>query len=135
MLDGFPRTIPQAQALDKMLGEEGLKIGAVISIEVDDEEVVKRISGRRVCEKCGAMYHIIFDPPKNSGYCDKCDGKLYQRDDDSEDVVRNRLRVYRKQTEPLKEYYEKTGILKGVRGRGTVEEVFSEIERILKKLG
>ena len=134
MLDGFPRTIPQANALDEMLDEEGLKIGAVISIEVDDEEVVKRISGRRVCEKCGAMYHIIFDPAKNSSYCDKCDGKLYQRDDDSEDVVRNRLQVYRTQTEPLKEFYKKTGILKSVLGTGTVEEVFSEIERILKTL-
>ena len=101
---------------------------------MDDEEVVKRISGRRVCEKCGAMYHIIFDPAKNSGYCDKCDGKLYQRDDDSEDVVRNRLQVYRTQTEPLKEFYKKTGILKNVMGTGTVEEVFSEIERILKTL-
>lgn len=134
MLDGFPRTIPQAKALDKMLDDEGLKIGAVISIEVDDEEVVKRISGRRVCEKCGAMYHIIFDPPKNSAYCDKCDGKLYQRDDDDEDVVRNRLQVYKTQTEPLKEYYKRTGILKGAKGTGTVDEVFAEIERILKTL-
>jgi adenylate kinase len=134
MLDGFPRTIPQAKALDKMLDDEGLKIGAVISIEVDDEELVKRISGRRVCEKCGAMYHIIFDPPRNSGYCNKCDGRLYQRDDDSEGVVRNRLQVYKSQTEPLKEYYESTGILKGVKGTGTVDEVFSKIERILKTL-
>ncbi|MGH7889885.1 MAG: adenylate kinase, partial [Thermodesulfobacteriota bacterium] len=122
LLDGFPRTIPQAGALDKMLSEEGYKVGTVISIEVDDDEVVKRITGRRVCEKCGAMYHIIFDPPKNSGYCDKCDGKLYQRDDDNEDVVRNRLKVYQNQTAPLKDFYKKTGILKPVRGTGTVEE-------------
>ncbi len=134
LLDGFPRTIPQAGALDKMLSEEGYKVGTVISIEVDDDEVVKRITGRRVCEKCGAMYHIIFDPPKNSGYCDKCDGKLYQRDDDSEDVVRNRLKVYQNQTAPLKDFYKKTGILKPVCGTGTVEEVFGEIERILTTL-
>lgn len=134
ILDGFPRTIPQANALDKMLDDEGRKIEAIISIEVNDDEVVKRISGRRVCEKCAAMYHIIFDPAKNTGYCDKCDGKLYQRDDDSEDVVRNRLRVYRNQTAPLKEFYKKTGTLKGVPGIGTVEEVFGEIERILKTL-
>jgi len=134
MLDGFPRTIPQAEALDRMLTEEGLKIGAVISIEVDDEEIVRRISGRRVCEKCGAMYHITYDPPKNAGYCDKCSGKLFQRDDDSEEVIRRRLQVYRSQTEPLKEYYRKAGILKGIQGMGTVDEVFGGIQKILNAM-
>jgi len=134
MLDGFPRTIPQAEALDRMLTEEGLKIGAVISIEVDDEEIVRRITGRRVCEKCGAMYHITYDPPKNAGYCDKCSGKLFQRDDDSEEVIRRRLQVYRSQTEPLKEYYRKAGILKGIQGMGTVDEVFGGIQKILNAM-
>ncbi|HXG30179.1 MAG TPA: adenylate kinase [Thermodesulfobacteriota bacterium] len=131
MLDGFPRTIPQAEALDRMLAEEGLRIEVVVSIEVDDEEIVKRISGRRVCEKCGAMYHITYNPSKNAGYCDKCGGKLFQRDDDSEGVVRRRLQVYRSQTEPLKEYYRRAGILKGVQGTGTVDEVFDRIQGIL----
>jgi adenylate kinase len=134
LLDGFPRTIPQAEALDKVLDEEGLKIDGVISIEVDDEEIVKRIGGRRVCEKCGAMYHIIYDPPTNMGYCNKCGGGLYQRDDDSEDVVRTRLEVYRRQTEPLKEYYEKAGVLKEVDGVGTIKDVFERIEKILKSV-
>jgi adenylate kinase len=135
LLDGFPRTIPQAEALDKMLDNECLRIDSVISIEVDDEEIVKRISGRRVCEKCGAMYHIIYDPPTNMGYCNKCGGALYTRDDDSEDVVRTRLRVYRRQTEPLKEYYKKSGVLKKVDGVGTIEDVFERIEKILNTIG
>ncbi|GBD37832.1 Adenylate kinase [bacterium HR37] len=134
MLDGFPRTIPQAEALDNMLGSEGLKIDAVISIEVEDEEVIKRISGRRVCEKCGVMYHIIYDPPKNNELCDRCGARLFQRDDDKEEVVRRRLQVYRNQTEPLKEYYKKIGILQSIDGTGTVEQVFGRIDRVLQSL-
>lgn len=134
MLDGFPRTIPQAEALDKALSQEGLKVEAVISIEVDDEEIVRRISGRRVCEKCGAMYHIAYQPPRNLGFCDKCGGNLYHRDDDSEEVIRKRLQVYRSQTEPLKEYYGKSGILYKVDGMGKVEEVFGRIEKILDRI-
>jgi adenylate kinase len=134
MLDGFPRTIPQAEALDKVLSESGFKIDRVISIEVEDEEIIKRISGRRVCENCRAMYHIIYDPPKNIGYCDKCSGKLYQRDDDTEEVVRKRLQVYRNQTEPLKDYYRKAGILEEIDGIGTVKEVFSRIEKVLEAI-
>lgn len=132
LLDGFPRTIEQAEALEKMLNKEGQRIDSVISIEVDDEEIVKRITGRRVCEKCGSMYHIIFDPPTNMGYCNKCGGGLYQRDDDSEDVIRTRLQVYRRQTEPLKKFYKKVGILKRVDGLGTIDDVFERIEKILK---
>jgi adenylate kinase len=135
LLDGFPRNISQAEALDKMLGSERLRIDSVISIEVDDEEIVKRISGRRVCEKCGAMYHIIYDPPTNMGYCNKCGGVLYTRDDDSEDVVRTRLNVYKRQTEPLKGYYKKSGVLKRVDGVGAIEDVFERIEKILKTFG
>ncbi len=134
LLDGFPRTISQAEALDKMLDKEHLRIDCVISIEVDDEEIVKRISGRRVCEKCGAMYHIIYDPPTNMGYCNKCGGALYTRDDDNEDIVRTRLKVYRSQTEPLKGYYKKSGILKRIDGVGTVKDIFERIEKILKNV-
>jgi adenylate kinase len=134
LLDGFPRTIDQAEALDKMLNKEGQKIDTVISIELSDEEIVKRISGRRVCEKCGSMYHIIYDPPTNMGYCNKCGGGLYQRDDDSEDVIRTRLEVYRKQTEPLKKFYKKGGILKRIDGLGTIDDVFEKIEKILKSI-
>jgi adenylate kinase len=134
MLDGFPRTIPQAEALDNMLGSEGLKIDAVISIEVEDEEVIKRISGRRVCQKCGVMYHIIYDPPKNNELCDRCGARLFQRDDDKEEVVRRRLQVYRNQTEPLKEYYKKIGILQSIDGTGTVEQVFGRIDRVIQSL-
>ncbi len=133
IIDGFPRTIPQAEALDKMLDRE-LKIDGVISIEVDDEEIVKRISGRRVCEKCGAMYHVIYDPPTNMGYCNKCGGGLYTRDDDGEDIIRTRLAVYRRQTEPLKQYYKKAGVLKRVDGVGMIEEVLERVERILKSI-
>ncbi|HEY7535761.1 MAG TPA: adenylate kinase [Thermodesulfobacteriota bacterium] len=131
LLDGFPRTIEQAQALDKMLNEEGQKIDSVISIDLNDEEIVKRISGRRICEKCGSMYHIIYDPPTNMGYCNKCGGGLYQRDDDSEDVIRTRLEVYRRQTEPLKKFYKKWNLLKRVEGFGTIDDVFGRIEKIL----
>ncbi len=131
LLDGFPRTIPQAQALDKMLGLEELKVNGVVSIEVPDEEIISRISGRRVCEKCGAMYHNSFDPSRKSGICDDCGDKLYQRDDDKEAVVKTRLQVYRKQTEPLKQYYENTNGLSEVDGLGTIEDVSNRIARVL----
>ncbi|MCI0454508.1 MAG: adenylate kinase [Candidatus Dadabacteria bacterium] len=135
LFDGFPRTIEQAEALDNMLSKEGQKIDSVISIELSDEEIVKRISGRRVCEKCGSMYHIIYDPPTNMGYCNKCGGGLYQRDDDSEDVIRTRLEVYRRQTEPIKKFYKRGGILKRIDGLGTIDDVFSRIEKVLKGIG
>ena len=134
LLDGFPRTIPQAEELGKMLHEAGLKVDSVISIEVPDEEIVKRIDGRRVCQNCGAMYHILFDPPSATDHCDKCDGKLYQRDDDKEEVIRTRLRVYRRQTEPLKIYYKDLGLLSEVNGLGTVGEVSFKIRGILNQL-
>ena len=127
LLDGFPRTIPQAEALDQMLNSESLKVDKVVSIEVPDGEIISRISGRRVCEKCGAMYHKVFDPPKNSDICDKCGGNLYQRDDDREDVIRKRLEVYRGQTLPLKAYYRNANILREIDGLGTIDGVRSRI--------
>ena len=134
ILDGFPRTVRQAEALDEMLDEMGRKLDAVISIEVPEEEIVKRIVYRRICKQCGAVYNLIYNPPKVNGKCDKCGGELYQRDDDKEDVVRERYRVYKEQTEPLKEYYRKTGILYEVDGTKSIEEVFDEIDSILQKI-
>ncbi len=118
ILDGFPRTIPQAQALDEM----GVVIDKVIDIEVADETVVRRMSGRRVCSKCGASYHLEYKKPINDGVCDSCGAELIQRKDDHPDTVLDRLNVYHEQTEPLKDYYEKKGSLKIVIGQEKLEE-------------
>ena len=118
ILDGFPRTIPQAEALDKM----GIVIDKVIDIEVADEKIMQRLSGRRVCEKCGASYHIDYKPSQKEGMCDKCDGKTVQRKDDHPDTIKERLSVYHEQTEPLKGYYEKTGKLVVVEGQEEVKD-------------
>ncbi len=134
ILDGFPRTIPQAEALDKILEELGKKIDAVINIQVPEEEIVKRIVNRRTCKNCGAVYHLIYNPPKEDNKCDKCGGELYQRDDDKEEVVRQRYKVYKEQTEPLVEYYAKKGVLYNIDGTKSIEEVFAEIDKILQKL-
>lgn len=134
ILDGFPRTLAQAEALEGMLRELGRKIDAVINVAVPEEEVVKRIVNRRTCRKCGAVYHLIYAPPKVNGKCDKCGGELYQRDDDKEETVRERFRVYRKNTEPLIEFYRKKGILYDVDGTKDIDGVWKEIEGILEKL-
>lgn len=118
ILDGFPRTVPQAQALDAM----GIEIDRVIDIEVADEAIEKRMGGRRVCEKCGASYHVEVKPPKQEGVCDRCGGGLIIRKDDQPETVRDRLAVYHQQTEPLKDYYAKTGKLKIVVGQQELEE-------------
>lgn len=133
ILDGFPRTLKQAEELDKMLEELGKKIDAVINVHVPEEEVVKRIVNRRTCKNCGAVYHLIYNPPKEEGKCDKCGGELYQRDDDKEETVRARYKVYKEQTEPLIEYYSKKGLLYTVDGTKSIEEVFEEIQKILDK--
>lgn len=118
ILDGFPRTVPQAEALDQM----GIRIDRVIDIEVADETIMARLSGRRVCEGCGASYHLEYKPSKAEGVCDKCGGKTVQRKDDHPDTVKDRLRVYHEQTEPLKEYYRKTGTLAVVEGQEEVKD-------------
>jgi len=135
LLDGFPRTLKQAEALDNMLKELGRKIDAVIYIDVPEEEVVKRIVNRRTCRKCGAVYHLIYAPPREPNKCDKCGGELYQRDDDKEETVRQRFKVYMENTAPLIDYYEKKGLLYKVDGTKSIEEVFQQIEEILKKIG
>lgn len=127
ILDGFPRTIPQAEALDKM----GIVIDKVIDIEVPDEKIINRMSGRRVCEKCGSSYHLLYKKPAVEGVCTNCGGTLVQRKDDHPDTVKDRLRVYHEQTEPLKEYYEKQGKLHIVEGQ---EEVADTTALTLKAL-
>ena len=128
ILDGFPRTIPQAEALDAM----GVSIDRVIDIEVPDEKIVTRMSGRRVCEKCGASYHLVYNPPKVEGVCDKCAGALVQRKDDSAETVRDRLTVYHNQTEPLKSYYAAQGKLFQVDGDRDVAVVSADILKELE---
>lgn len=132
LLDGYPRTIPQADALQMILTESGRKLDAVLNIEVDEEELIERLSGRRMCA-CGASYHMVFNPPETDEVCDVCEGKLYQRDDDKPDAVRNRLNVYKKQTQPLIEYYRKKGILRTVEGGNGISVIFEDIKKILEE--
>lgn len=123
ILDGFPRTVAQAEALDTTLSKAGLKLEYVFNIEVVDEELIKRLTGRRVCRKCGESFHITFNPPEKEGLCDSCGGELYQRDDDREETIRNRLKVYQAQTAPLISFYEEKDILHSVDGVGSIEEI------------
>jgi adenylate kinase len=131
VLDGFPRTIPQADVLDKELTKLGDKVDFAINVDVPDENIVRRMSGRRACLKCGATYHIEHIPPKQEGICDTCGSELVQRDDDKPETVQNRLTVYHEQTQPLIEYYEKKNILKSVDGTKDMQEVFDSIVNIL----
>ncbi len=133
ILDGFPRTRPQAEALQKILANIGKAINYVINIEVEDEELIRRLSGRRTCRDCGAMYHINFNPPKNEGICDRCGGNLYQREDDKEETIRTRLREYNRQTAPLIEYYQGKRALHSIRGIGNKEQIFSQISNLLDR--
>lgn len=132
ILDGFPRTIPQAQALDRVVKELGKEITAVLSLEVDEEEIMERLSGRRTCAGCGAMYHVRFNPPKQEGRCDKCGGALLQRDDDREETIRTRLVNYRKSTEPLIAYYRGVGKVHAVKASGNIDTIFANISKLLQ---
>ncbi len=123
LLDGFPRTIPQAEALQKALAEKGLSINLVVNIVVPDDVLVERVTGRRLCRTCGASYHIKFNPPKVEGVCDLDGGELYQRDDDRVETVRKRLEVYWKQTSPLIDYYRAQGVLVDIDGNRPIPEV------------
>lgn len=131
VLDGFPRTIPQAEALDKALTASGQKMDYAINVDVPDENIINRMSGRRACLNCGATYHIVSIPPKKEGICDVCGSPLVLRDDDKPETVKKRLEVYHDQTQPLIEYYEKAGILKTVDGTQDMKKVFSDIQAIL----
>jgi adenylate kinase len=134
MLDGFPRTLAQAEALDKIIVSQGKAINHAILVDVPDEELVARLSGRRTCRNsdCGKMYHVMFNPPKRDGICDACGSELYQRDDDSEATIRERLTVYNKQTSPLIDYYDKKQLLRRVAGVGPIDEIFASIQKVLK---
>lgn len=132
ILDGFPRTIPQAEYLEEALNNMNMPLDYAVDIEVPDEDIVKRLSGRRVCTKCGSTYHMAYNPPKQSGVCDKCGETVIQREDDKEETIVNRLKTYHEQTEPLIDFYEKRDKLLKVDGRGTIEETF---ENLLKMLG
>ncbi|MBO4990594.1 MAG: adenylate kinase [Firmicutes bacterium] len=131
VLDGFPRTIPQAQVLDEALTKLGDKIDYAINVDVPDENIIKRMSGRRACLTCGATYHIEHIPPKKEGICDTCGSELVLRDDDKAETVKNRLDVYHKQTQPLIDFYSEKGVLKAVDGTLPMEEVFAAITAIL----
>jgi adenylate kinase len=131
ILDGFPRTIAQAEALQPILTKMGKSIDHVINIEVDTEELVRRLTGRRTCKNCGAMFHILFHPPKVEGICDRCGGTLYQREDDKEETIRIRLNEYQKETAPLIQYYQLKNYLRSIQGVGGQEEIFERIVRLL----
>ena len=136
ILDGFPRTVPQAQALDAMLDGKHLKLAAVIELKVDEEALVKRIAGRYSCAKCGAGYHDDFQKPRVEGVCDKCGAtEFIRRDDDKPEAVRNRLKVYRDQTAPILPYYKAKGMLQTIDGMAPIDEVYQKITALLGKAG
>ncbi|BDR57250.1 adenylate kinase [Xylocopilactobacillus apis] len=135
MLDGFPRTLVQAETLDQIVKELKTSIDRVVNIKVDPEDLVERLSGRFICRKCGATYHKIYNPPKVEGVCDVCGSKdFYQRDDDKPEVVRNRLEVNIEKNTPLIAYYEKQGKLSNIDGNKPINEVFDEIKKVLEKV-
>ncbi|MCS7163380.1 MAG: adenylate kinase [Thermodesulfovibrio sp.] len=133
ILDGFPRNVAQAEALDKMLSEMNMPLDLALNLDVPFDDLMKRLTGRRTCKSCGQMYNIYYSPSKVEGKCDKCGGELFQRDDDKEETIRKRLEVYRAQTEPLIDYYSRKGILKSVSGTGSIDEIFNSICTILEK--
>lgn len=132
LLDGFPRTIPQAEALDRLLAELGVKLDTVINIAVRSEELIARLSGRRICRQCGAPYHVVNQPPAREGICDRCGGELYQRSDDTAETVKERLEVYSRQTAPLLDYYRKQGLLREIDGEQGIDRVWEEIQSVLR---
>ncbi|MDC0765743.1 adenylate kinase [Streptomyces sp. HD] len=134
LLDGFPRNVSQAEALDEMLQSESMKLDAVLDLEVPEEEVVKRIAGRRICRKDSShVFHVTYSRPKTEGVCDVCGGELYQRDDDSEETVRKRLEVYHTQTEPIIDYYKAQGLVVTISALGKVEEVTARAMEALQR--
>lgn len=134
LLDGFPRNVNQAEALDKVGEHMGMEIDGVINVDVPDEELIDRLTGRRMCKSCGASFHIKFKPPKVRNVCDHCGGELYQRDDDTVETAKERLEVYHSQTSPLIDYYSKKGVLINIDGNQDMEMVFSEVAKELDKI-
>jgi adenylate kinase len=131
ILDGFPRTTPQAEALQAILTKIRKSVDHVINIEVDPEELVRRLTGRRTCNNCGGMFHILFHPPQKEGVCDRCGGTLYQREDDGEETIRTRLKEYQKLTAPLIQYYQNKKLLRSIQGVGGQNQIFEQIIRVL----
>ena len=131
ILDGFPRTIPQAEALKEALAKKDEKIDLALDVEASDELIIKRMAGRRTCPACGAIYHIVTLPPKTEGICDRCGADLIQRKDDNEETVKNRLKIYHEVTEPLISYYKKEGILEEIDGAEELDKVFEKVKRII----
>lgn len=132
VLDGFPRTIVQAKSFDNLLEELGKKITVVLNIDVSEDEIISRLSGRRACENCKENFHLVFKPPKEANKCDRCGKRLVVRDDDRPETIKNRLEVYKEMTEPLIDYYLKKGILKNISGDKSISEIKCDIERIIK---
>jgi adenylate kinase len=135
LLDGFPRTVRQAETLDKMLAERSSALDVVLELVVDDDEVVRRLSGRRTCRRCGHVWHVDFDPPNRPDVCDQCGGPLFQRDDDREETIRHRLEVYAEQTAPLVGFYADRGVLVGIDAMGLVEDVTDRAIAALRRFG
>lgn len=131
LLDGFPRTVAQAEALDSMLADLEKKIDFVINIDVDQSILMERLTGRWICKNCGATYHLAFNPPSHEGVCDRCGGELYQRADDNADTVQNRLDVNIQQTKPLLNFYENKGYLRNINGQQDIDLVFADVEKLL----
>jgi len=131
LMDGFPRTIPQAEALDAALDDLDRAITKVVVLLVDEDLLIRRLTGRRICRSCQTPFHVVFTPPQVEGVCDKCNGELYQRDDDTEATVRNRLEVYRTQTEPLIDYYDRAGVVARIDGAKTPGETYEDIRMAL----
>jgi adenylate kinase len=132
LFDGFPRTVGQAEALDRLLKGRGEHLDAVVFFDVSEAELLRRLTGRRVCRQCGATFHLLYNAPKRVGACDRCGGELYQRDDDSEVTVRRRLEVYAKQTEPLLAFYGARGLLTRINGEGAIDAIQAELRRVLE---
>ncbi|XKH49632.1 adenylate kinase [Chryseomicrobium palamuruense] len=131
LLDGFPRTVPQAEALDATLADLNKSVEHVINIQVEQEELIKRLTGRRICKECGTAYHLVFNPPQEEGKCDKDGGELYQRADDNPETVTNRLEVNMKQTQPLLDFYGDKGVLTNIDGQQHITKVFADIDALL----
>jgi len=134
ILDGFPRTVPQAVGLDELFNEHDAELDAIILMEVDREVIIERLTARRTCKNCKKVYNLLFMPPEEDGVCDECGGELIQRDDDKEETVKNRLKVYEEETAPLVDYYSGTGKLERVDSHGTPEEVYENIKEVLESL-
>ena len=134
LLDGFPRTVPQAEALETILSDLNREIDFVINIDVKKELLMARLTGRRICKSCGSTYHLVFNPPATEGVCDRCNGELYQRADDNEETVQNRLEVNLKQTKPLLDFYETKGYLRNINGQQDIRKVFADLDELLGSL-